>query len=90
MYLYIDICHIYNGLYIDIYTYGGFPGGTVVRNVPAKRRRCKKQGFNPWAGKIPWSRKWQPTPVSWHGKFHGQRSLVDYTPWDHKELHMAE
>ena len=26
-------------------------------------RRSKRQGFNPWVGKIPWRRKWQPTPV---------------------------
>ena len=26
-------------------------------------RRCKRQGFDPWVKKIPWRRKWQPTPV---------------------------
>ena len=31
--------------------------------------------FNPRVGKIPWSRKWQPTPVFLPGNFHGQRSL---------------
>ena len=33
-------------------------------------------GFNPWVGKILWSRKWHPTPVCLLGKFHGQRSMV--------------
>ena len=47
-------------------------------------------GFNPWAGKTPWSRKWQPTPVFLPGKSHGQQSLADYSPWDHKELDMTE
>ena len=42
--------------------------------------------FNPWVGKIPWRRKWQPTPVFLPGEFHGQRSLVGYSPWGHKEL----
>ena len=28
-----------------------------------------------------WRRKWQPTPVFWPGEFHGQRSLVGYSPW---------
>ena len=37
--------------------------------------------FNPWVGKIPWRRKWQPSPVFLHGKPHGQRSLVGYSPW---------
>ena len=36
-------------------------------------RRHKRRGFNPWVRKIPWSRKWQPTPVLLTGKFHGQR-----------------
>ena len=39
--------------------------------------RC---GFDPWVGKISWSRKWQPTPVFLPGKSHGQRSLASYSP----------
>ena len=35
--------------------------------------------------KIPWRRKWQPTPVFLPGKSHGQRSLVGYSPWGCKE-----
>ena len=34
---------------------------------------------------ILWRRKWQPTPVLLPGKSHGQRSLVGYSPWSHKE-----
>ena len=49
--------------------------------------RCE---FDHWIGKIPWSRKWQPTPVFLPGKFHGQRSLVGYSPWGHKELDTTE
>ena len=37
-----------------------------------------------------WRRKWQPTPVLLPGKSHGPRSLVDYSPWGHKELDMTE
>ena len=37
--------------------------------------------FDPWIGKIPCRRKWQPTPVFLPGKFHGQRSLAGYSPW---------
>ena len=40
---------------------------------------------DPWVGKIPWRRKWQPTPVILPGEFHGQRSLAGYSPWCHKE-----
>jgi len=35
---------------------------------------------DPWVWKIPWRMKWQPTPVFWPGKSHGQRSLVGYSP----------
>ena len=38
----------------------------------------------------PWRRKWQSTPVLLPGKSHGQRSLVDYSPWSRKELDMTE
>ena len=51
---------------------------TVLKNP------CWRQEFNPWVGKIPWSGRWQPTPVSLPGKFHGQRSLAGYSPWGHK------
>ena len=37
-------------------------------------------GSDPWVGKIPWRRKWQPTPVFLPGESRGQRSLVDYSP----------
>ena len=45
----------------------------------------RRRGFDPWAGKISWRRKWQPPPVFLPGKSHGQRSLVGYSPWGHKE-----
>ena len=38
-------------------------------------------------GKIPWRRKWQPTPVLLPKKFHGQRSLVGYSPRGHRVRH---
>ena len=50
----------------------------------------RETGFNPWLGKIPWRRRWQPTPVLMPGKFHGWRSLVGYSPWGCKELDTTE
>ena len=44
------------------------------------RLQCKKPGFNPWVGKIPWRRKWQPTPVFLPGESHGQSRLVGNGP----------
>ena len=46
--------------------------------------QCRRPKFDPWVGKIPWRRKWQPTPVFLPGKFHGQRSLAGYSPWNCK------
>ena len=43
-----------------------------------------------WVGKIPWRRKWQPTPVLLPGQFHGQMSLVGYSPWGCKESGTTE
>ena len=42
----------------------GFPCGSVIKNPPAKAGDS-----NPWVGKIPRRRKWQPTPVFLPGKF---------------------
>ena len=53
-------------------------------------KRCKRCEFDPWAGKIPWGRKWQPTPVFLPEKFHGQRCLVAYIPWGHKGIDTTE
>ena len=53
-------------------------------------RRHRDNIFSPWVGKIPWNRKWQPTPVFLPGKFHDQRSLVGCSPWGHKESDMTE
>ena len=47
--------------------------------------QCWTHGFSPWAGKMPWRRKWQPTPVFLPGESHGQRSLGGYSPWGRKE-----
>ena len=53
-------------------------------------KRHKRCGFNSWVRKIPWRRKWQPTPVFSPGKFHGQKSLGGYSPWGCKESDMME
>ena len=63
----------------------------VVKNLPTNvSRRRRKHGFDPGAEKIPWRRKWQPTPVFLPGKSHRQRSLVGYSPQGYKESDMTE
>ena len=55
-----------------------------------QHRRCRRHGIDPWVGKSPWRRKWQPTPAFLPGTSHGQRRLVGYSPWGHKESDMTE
>ena len=66
---------------------GGFPGGS-----DGKESTCNAGdlGSIPWVGKIPQRRAWQPTPIFLPGEFHGQRSLVDYSPGCCKELDTSE
>ena len=54
----------------------------MVKNPPANAGHV---GSIPASGKIPWRRKWQPTPVSLPEKSHGQRSLEGHSPWGGKE-----
>ena len=52
--------------------------------------RCRRRGFNPWVGKIPWRRAWQPTPVFLPGEPHGQRLPASYSPHGCKESDTTE
>ena len=52
----------------------------VVKNTPANASRPKRCRFDPWVGKIPWRRVWQPTPVFLPGESHKQRSLAGCSP----------
>ena len=56
----------------------GFPGGADGKESACQ---CRSHGFDPWVGKIPWRREWQPTPVFLPEKPYGQRSLLGYNPW---------
>ena len=47
-------------------------------------------GSIPGLGRLPWRRKWQPTPVFLPGESHGQRNLVGHSLWGHKESHTSE
>ena len=73
---------------MSIYLFS-FPVGAVVKNLSANAINTGDR-FSPWVGKIPWRGEWLPTPVLLPGEFLGQRSLVGYSPWGHKELDMAE
>jgi len=60
----------------------------VVKNSPANAGDAR--GFDPWVGKIPWRRAWQPTTVFLPGEAHGQRSLGGCSPWGRKESDTIE
>ena len=59
-----------------------FPGGLAGKSDCLQ---CGRPRFDPWVGKIPWRRKWHPTPVFLPGESHRRRSLVGCSPRGHKE-----
>ena len=61
----------------------------MVKNPSASAGDARDLGLI-WVRKIPWSRKWQPTPVFLPEKSLGQRSLLGYSPWGYQELDMTE
>ena len=78
--------------YIYIYTHTHTHTHTASLGLSGKKFACqcrssKRSGFSPWVGKIPWKRKWPPTPVFLPGKF--QRSLAGWSQWGHKEWDWA-
>ena len=58
-----------------------FPGGASGKESAFQCMRCKRCGL------IPWRRKWQAPPVFLPGEAHGERSLVGYSPWNHRVRH---
>ena len=49
------------------------PRGPSGKEPTCPHMRYKTLGFDPWLGKIPWRRKWQPVPGFLPGKSHGQK-----------------
>ena len=77
-----SLCHI-----AAYSSYFGLPWWLSGKEPPCQ---CRRHGFDPPVGKIPWRRKWQLTPVFFPGRSHGQRSLVGYSPWGRTELDTTE
>ena len=67
----------------------GFPGGSLVKNPSVNAGDTGNTGLIPGPGRS-LRRKWQPTPVLLHEKFHGQRGPMGYSPWSCKEQDMTE
>ena len=68
----------------DNKTHRGVPGGSGVKNLLASAEDLRLR-FHPWVGEIPWRKAWQSSPVFLPEESHGQRSLVDCSPWRRKE-----
>ena len=68
----------------------GFPGGSNGNVSACNARDLGSTWVRSLVGKIPWRRKWQPTPAFLPGKSHGWRTLVGYSPWGCKEMDTTE
>ena len=68
----------------------GLPTWLSGRESACQCSRLRRRGFDSWVGKISRRRKRQPSPVFLPGEFHGQRSLVGYSPRGRKELDMTK
>ena len=55
-----------------------------------KNLQCWRSGFDPWVGKIPWRRAWQPTPVFLPGESPWTEEPAGYSPWCCKESDATE
>ena len=78
MYVQVYIC-IYTCIYCYVW---GFPRWLSGKESFCQCRRRRRWEFDPWVRKIPWSRKWKPTPVFLPGK----SRLAGYSPWGQKRV----
>ena len=79
--------HLHNSqwMFVNVGWQIGFKGGSFLGGSDCKESvnlpKYRRSRFNLWVGKIPWRKEWQLPLVLLPGKFHGQRSLVGYSPW---------
>ena len=74
---------MYGLYYVEICSFYGLPWWLSGKEPTCQCRRC---GSNPWVWKIPWRRKWQPTPIFLPRKSHGWRSLASYSSQGFKRV----
>ena len=63
---------------------------SLVAQTVKNHLQCGRPGFDPCVGKIPWRRAWWPNQYSWLENPHGQRSLMGYSLWGHRESNYAQ
>ena len=86
----VNILTIFAEIFRRKYTDVWIPKCYSGKEFTCQCKRGKRHRFDPWVEKIPWKRKWHPTPIFLPGKFHGWRNLVGYSPWGRKESDTAE
>ena len=67
-----------------------FPGHTSGKKLTCQCKRDKRCSFDPWVRKMPWSGNGNPLQYFLPGKFHGERSLLGYSPWGCRERDTTE
>ena len=82
----IHQCHNISSILFTYFCFRASLGAQMVKNPPA----IEDLQFGPWVRKRPCRREWLTTPVFLPGEFHGQRSLVGYSPWSCKESDITE
>ena len=84
--------YLYN---IFLHSFGSIPRFNISLSVAGlprwlsgKESSCQvgNAGSIPGSRRTPWRRKLQLTSVFFHGKCHGQKSLVGYSPWGHRRV----
>ena len=72
-----------------------FPRGSVVKEITSNAEDKRDAGWS-WVENIPWSRKWQPSPVLLPVIIYEHRSMAGYSPWvakswiyEHSCMHMS-
>ena len=68
-------------IYVCVHIYMGFPGGSVVKNLPAMQETLVQS----LGGEEPLEKEMATHSVFLSGKSHGQRSLAGYSQWGPEE-----
>ena len=66
----------------------GFHDGSVDKEYSCNAGDTGRCEFDPWVGKIYWSRAWKPTPVFW--KIPWTEESSGYNLWDCQVSDMTE
>ena len=82
--------HLINDIIWDLSFSNLFHSASLVAHLVKNSTAMQETPVRFWVRKILWRRKWQPNPVFSPGKFHGQRSLIGYSPWGGKESDMTD